>query len=129
MDKLMKKRVKGIVIDTAISTAVSVAVEQAMKKKVKNSFLQAAVAPALVLYGLEYALLRKSGQTFGQKAAGIKIHSETGGELTPKQIVKRMIHRDTISPIIYLKDREKYNGSGGEKFPHDVYADTVVKEI
>ena len=129
MDKLMKKRVKGILIDTAISTAVSVAVEQAVKKKVNNSFFQTAVAPALVLYGLEYALLRKSGQTIGQKAAGIKIQSESGRELTPKQIVKRMLHRDTVSSMMYLKDWKKYNASGGAKFPHDVYAETVVKEV
>lgn len=128
MDKLMKKRVKGILIDTAISTAVSVAVEQAVKKKVKNSFFQTAVAPAVVLYGLEYVQLRKSGQTIGEKAAGIKIHSETGEELTPKQIVKRMVHRDTLSSLIYLKNPKKYNTTGA-KFPHDVYAETVVKEV
>ena len=129
MDNLMKKRVKGILIDTAISTVVSVTVEQAVKKKVKNGFFNAVVAPALVLYGFEYAQLRISGQTFGQKAMGIKIQSETGGELTPKQIVKRIVHRDTASSIIYLKDRKKYNASGGAKFPHDVYAKTVVKEV
>ena len=129
MDNLMKKRVKGILIDTAISTAVSVAVEQAVKKKVKNSFLHAMVVPSLVLYGLEYAQLRKSGQTIGQKAMGIEIQSETGKELTPEQIVKRMVHRDTVSSIVYLKDPKKYNASGGAKFPHDVYAKTVVKEV
>lgn len=129
MDNLMKKRVKGILIDTTISTAVSVAVEQAVKKKVKNSFFQAVLAPAVVLYGLEYAQLRISGQTIGQKVMGLEIQSETGKELTTKQIVKRMVHRDTISFIVYLKDRKKYNAFSGVKFPHDVYAETVVKEV
>lgn len=129
MDNLMKKRMKGMLIDTAISTAVSVAVEQATKKKVKNIFFHAVVAPSVVLYGLEYAQLRISGQTIGQKAVGIKVQSETGGELTPEQIVKRMVHRDTASSIVYLKDRKKYNAFGGAKFPHDVYAETVVKEV
>ncbi|WP_235318366.1 RDD family protein [Planococcus sp. CAU13] len=125
----MKKRVKGILIDTVISTAVSVAVEQAVKKKVGNGFFTAVVAPALVLYGLEYAQLRKSGQTIGQKMAGIELQSEAGGELTPKQIVKRMAYRDTASSIVYLKNRQKYNAYSGAKFPHDVYAETVVKEV
>lgn len=129
MDSLMKKRVKGILIDTVISTAVSAAVEQVVKKKIKNSFFHTVAAPALVLYGLEYAQLRRSGQTIGQKAAGIKIQSENGGELTPEQIIKRMVHRDTASSILYLKDRKKYNVSSGAKFPHDVYAETVVKEV
>ena len=129
MDNLMKKRMKGIMIDTAISIVVSLAVEQAVKKKVKNSFFHAVVAPAFVLYGLEYAQLRISGQTIGQKAMGTEIQSETGGELTSEQIVKRMVHRDTASSILYWKDRKKYNASGGAKFPHDVYAETVVKEV
>lgn len=83
----------------------------------------------MVLYGLEYAQLRISGQTIGQKVISIQIQSETGGELTPEQIVKRMFHRDTASSIVYLKDRKKYNASDGAEFPHDVYAKTVVKEV
>ncbi|MCJ1907681.1 RDD family protein [Planococcus ruber] len=129
MDRLTKKRVKGILIDTAVSTAVSIAIEQAMKKKVKNSFFYAVAAPSLVLYGLEYAQLRRSGQTIGHKAAGIQIQNENGGELTPEQIIKRMLYRDTASSIVYLKDPKTYNASGGAIFPHDVYAGTVVKEV
>ena len=82
-----------------------------------------------MLYGLEYAQLRISGQTIGQKLMGIQLQSDTGGKLKSKQIVKRMIHRDTASSFLYLKDREKYNVSGGAKFPHDVFANTVIKEV
>lgn len=128
MNDLTKKRLKAGLIDTAISTVVSLAVEQAVKTKVKNGFLNAVALPTLALYGLEYAQLRMRGQTVGQKAMGIEIQSETGGELTPEQIIKRMLHRDTISQFMYLKEYKKYNADGAV-FPHDVYAETVIKEV
>lgn len=128
MGDLTKKRLKASLIDTAISTVVSLAVEQAVKPKVKNGFLNAVALPTLALYGLEYAQLRMRGQTVGQKAAGIEIQSETGGELTPEQIIKRMVHRDSVSMFMYFKEYKKYNADGAA-FPHDVYAETVIKEV
>lgn len=129
MYDLTKKRAKAAVVDSVISTAVSLALEPLLRKKIKNeTFLQVA-APTLVFWGLEYAQLRLQGQTLGQKALGIRIESENGGELTAEQILKRMMHRDTIGPVAYLGSREKYAETKGEKFPHDAYAHTLVKEV
>ncbi|MCJ1907791.1 RDD family protein [Planococcus ruber] len=128
MHDLTKKRAKAAVVDSVISTAVSLALEPLLRKKIKNeAFLQVA-APTLVFWGLEYVQLRLQGQTLGQKAFGIKVESEDGNELTDSQILKRVLHRDTISPLAYLRDREKYADAKGEKFSHDAYAHTVVKE-
>lgn len=129
MNELAKKRAKAILIDTLVSTAVSLAVEPILKKKVKSSFIHTVVSPTVIFWGLEYAQLRTSGQTIGQKVMGIEIRNETDGVPTPEQILKRIVHRDTIAPIIYLKNREQYHIFEGEKFPHDVYAQTAVQEV
>lgn len=129
MNPLAKKRVKAILIDTIVSTAVSSAAEALLRKKVKSEVFFSLAAPSLFLWGLEYAQLRLNGQTLGQKAMGIRVESETGGELTAGQIIKRTIHRDFASSFIYLKERGKYDAYEGEKFPHDIYAHTVVKEL
>lgn len=129
MNSLSKKRAKAILIDTAISTAVSFAVEPFLRKKVKNEFVHAVLTPTFIFWGLEYAQLRLSGQTAGQKAMAIEIRSEDGGELESEQILKRLMHRDFSSTIMYLRDRDKFDAYEGEKFPHDLYAHTVVKEV
>lgn len=129
MHKLTKKRLKAVMIDSVISTVVTAAVEPILRKKIKNeTFLQVAV-PTLVFWGLEYAQLRLQGQTLGQKALGIRIESEDGNELTNEQILKRVLHRDTIGPVVYLRDHGKYTEHEGGKFPHDAYAHTFVKEM
>ena len=129
MNKLTKKRAKAILIDTAISTAVSFAVEPLLKRKNKNSFIYTVVSPSVIFWGLEYAQLRIKGQTVGQKMMGIEVQNEAGGEPTPEQILERMVHRDLVGPFIYMKDRAKYDAYEGEKFPHDLYSYTVVKEV
>ncbi|TWT06548.1 RDD family protein [Planococcus sp. CPCC 101016] len=129
MNELAKKRAKAILIDTAISTAVSFAVEPLLKRKTKGSFIYTVVSPTVIFWGLEYAQLRLKGQTVGQKMMGIEVQNEAGGEPTPEQILERMVHRDTIGPFVYLKDRAKFDAYEGGKFPHDLYSYTVVKEV
>lgn len=129
MNELAKKRTKAILIDTAISTAVSFAVEPLLKRKTKGSFIYTVVSPTVIFWGLEYAQLRLKGQTVGQKMMGIEVQNEAGGEPTPEQILERMVHRDTVGSFIYLKDRAKFDAYEGEKFPHDLYSHTVVKEV
>lgn len=128
MNKLMKKRMKATAVDTAISIGIVSALEPLVRKKVKNKAVYDAIAPSLVFWGLEFAQMRFSGQTVGQKVAGIIIDTTDGSALSNEQILKRLIHRDTISTFAYLRDRPKYDFYEGTKLPHDLYADTVVKE-
>lgn len=128
MYELTKKRTKAVMVDSVVSTVVTAALEPVLRKKIKNETFLQVVLPTAVFWGLEYAQLRLKGQTLGQKAFGIKVESEDGGELTDAQILKRVVHRDTIGPLAYLRDRQKYADSQGEKFPHDAYANTFVKE-
>jgi len=129
MNELTKKRVKAGLIDTAISTAVSFAIEPLLKRKAKSSFIYTVVSPTVIFWGLEYAQMRLKGQTIGHKMMGIEVQNEAGGEPAPEQILERMVHRDTVSPFFYLKDRAHYDRYEGEKFPHDLYSYTVVKEV
>ena len=128
MNRLMKKRIKAMAIDTAITMGVTALLEPLVRNKLKNKAVYDAVAPSLIFWGLEYAQMRISGQTIGHKAAGIVIDTTDGSEMTSTQILKRLVHRDTISTLSYLRDRDKYDFYEGTKLPHDVYADTVVKE-
>ncbi|MCM3611865.1 RDD family protein [Planococcus sp. MERTA32b] len=128
MDKLMKKRFKAMAIDIAISTGVTLVLDPLIRNKIKNKALYDIVVPTAVFWGLEYAQLRSSGQTIGHKAAGIVIDTTDGSALGSEQIMKRLLHRDSISTFSYLKDREKFAFYEGTKLPHDLYADTVVKE-
>lgn len=129
MNDLTKKRLKAVITDTAIANALAFSVEPLMRKKIKNNFFHAVVTPTVLLWGLEYAQTKWIGRTIGQQVEGIKVVSEGGGELTSQQILKRIVYRDLISPQKYWKEREKYTVFAGSKFPHDVYANTVVKEI
>lgn len=128
MYPLMKKRVKASLIDSFVASSISLVTEPLLRKKVKNEMVINVLVPTFLTWGLEYAQLRLNGQTLGQKAMGIAIESENGSGLTSEQILKRMIHRDSISSFGYLKDREKYAIYSGAKYPHDLYAGTVVKE-
>nr|WP_155799300.1 RDD family protein [Planococcus antarcticus] len=129
MTELTKKRMKAILIDTAISTSVSFAGEPLLKGKVKSRFVYTLVSPTVIFWGLEYAQLRLNGQTIGQKMMSIEVQKEDGGEPTPEQILKRVVHRNTVSPFVYLKDRAQYDAYEGEKFPHGLHSHTVVKEV
>lgn len=62
----------------------------------------------MVLWALEYAQLRKNGQTIGYKAMGLALENEDGRPLSAGQIIKRMAYRDTISTFDYLKDRQAF---------------------
>jgi uncharacterized RDD family membrane protein YckC len=128
MKRLMKKRIKAMAIDTVITMGVTAALEPLFRNKLKNKAAYDALAPSLIFWGLEYAQMRMSGQTIGHKMAGIVIDTTEGSALSSEQILKRLVHRDSISTISYLRDREKYDFYEGTKLPHDLYADTVVKE-
>lgn len=124
----MKKRLKAMAIDLAISTGVTVILDPLLRNKVKNKAAYDVIVPTAVFWGLEYAQLLARGQTVGHKAAGIIIDTTDGSAISSEQIIKRILHRDSISTFSYLKDRGKYEFYEGTKLPHDLYADTVVKE-
>ncbi len=129
MESVTKKRAAAFLIDTAISAAATFGVEYFLRKKVKNEAVHALVTPTVVLWALEYAQLRKNGQTIGYKAMGLALENEDGRPLSGGQIIKRMAYRDTISTFAYLKDRQAFEQQHGQCLPHDSFAHTVVKEI
>lgn len=124
----MKKRLKAMAIDIAISTGVTLVLDPLIRRRIKNKAAYDVIVPTVVFWGLEYAQLRMKGQTVGHKAAGIVIDTTDGSALGTEQIMKRLMHRDSISTLSYLADREKFAFYEGTKLPHDLYADTVVKE-
>lgn len=131
MEPLIKKRMKALLIDSLVSSAASLAVEGVFRAATKNKknagteFCYNVVLPTVTFWGMEYLQLRRSGQTIGHKMQGITIESKDGMALTDEQIVKRLIHRDSVGTFAYLKDRKTFDG---ERLPHDFYAGTVVKE-
>lgn len=129
MNELTKKRTKAIVLDIMIANSVVLVVEPLLKKKIKSEFFHAMVTQSVVFWTLEYTQVKLVGQTAGQRMAGIKLKSENGEELTSEQIIKRVLHRDFPSLVQYWRNREEYDAYQGTKFPHDVYAGTVVKEV
>lgn len=129
MKPMVKKRLKGFLIDLAISTTVSAGIEYMLRKKVKNEVVHGVVTPTTVMWALEYIQLRQCGQTVGQKAMKIMVADKQGCNLSSKQIIKRMAYRDTLSTFDYLRNRHKFTGENGERFSHDRYARTEVKVI
>lgn len=128
MKVLVKKRIKAMAVDTAIAMSIMALLEPIVRKNLKSKAAYDTFAPTLIFWGLEYAQMRLSGQTIGHKVAGIVIDTTDGSAMSSEQIVKRLIHRDSISMFSYLRDRDKYEFYEGTKLPHDIYADTVVKE-
>lgn len=129
MKELTKKRVKAYVIDSIIATAVSYGVEYFLRKKVKSEFIHNVVTPTAVLWGMEYAQLKCTGQTIGYKMVGLTIESEDGSKPSCEQLIKRIAYRDTIGTFIYLKDREAFEGVDGSQLAQDRFARTVVREV
>ncbi|MFB7156345.1 RDD family protein [Lysinibacillus sp. NPDC056232] len=129
MKSITKKRTKAFLIDLAISTAVTTGIEYVLRKKVKNEAIHAIVTPTVVLWSLEFAQLRKKGQTVGYKKMGLVLENEHGTKLTSSQLLKRMAYRDSISPFDYLKNPTAYEQQNGQLLPHDNFSDTVVKEV
>ncbi|WP_077298734.1 RDD family protein [Virgibacillus pantothenticus] len=129
MKSLTKKRMKAFFIDVAISAAVTAGVEYVLRKKVKNEAVHAIVTPTVVMWSLEYIQLRQRGQTVGYNQMGLELQSETGFELTPIQIFKRMAYRDTLSNLQYIINRNSFEEKDGAVFPHDRYSGTIVKEV
>lgn len=128
MESITKKRAIAFLMDTAISTAVTLGVEYFLRKKVKSEVVHALVTPTAMLWALEYAQLRKNGQTIGYKAMGLVLEHEEGHALSDRQIIKRMAYRDTISSFHYLKNRRAFEQQQGQCLLHDSFAGTVVKE-
>lgn len=126
MDELTKKRMQAIGIDAVIMSAATAALEPLVKKNVKSSFAYTVVLPSVVSWGLEVAQISLWGQTIGQRAVGIKVIDQEGGTPSAGQVLKRAVHRDSISGFSYLKNREAFDATGGTEFPHDQYAGTLV---
>ncbi len=126
MNELTKKRAKALMIDSLISSVVAGALEPLIKKKVKTKFVYTVILPSVMLWGLEAAQIGLSGQTLGQKAMGIKIVTSDGNKPTTCQLLKRAVHRDSITTIAYLKNRHAFEGKDGTVLPQDRYADTRV---
>ena len=82
MESITKKRAIAFLMDTAISTAVTLGVEYFLRKKVKSEVVHALVTPTAMLWALEYAQLRKNGQTIGYKAMGLALENEDGRPLS-----------------------------------------------
>ncbi|MGE7674802.1 RDD family protein [Lysinibacillus sp. NPDC094403] len=129
MKSITKKRTKAFLIDLAISSAVTVGVEYVLRKKVKNEAIHAIVTPTVIMWSLEFAQLRKKGQTVGYKKMGLVLENENGPKLTSAQIMKRMAYRDSISTFDYLKNPKAFEQQNGQLLPHDSFSGTVVKEI
>ena len=129
MKSITKKRLAAVMIDSVVATTVALGVEYVLRKKVKNEFVHTVVTPNVVFWGLEYAQLRKSGQTLGYKAMGLALENEDGSKPTDAQIAKRIMYRDTISTFDYLKERKHFAEQDGASLPHDRFAHTLVKEV
>lgn len=128
MKSITKKRTKAILIDATIATAVTYSVEYFLRKKIKSEAFHVFVTPTVVMWVLEYAQLRKKGQTIGYKKMGLTLENEDGSQLTSTQVLKRIAYRDTVAAFDYLKDRESFEAQDGGIFPHDAFSGTVVKE-
>ncbi|RUL48707.1 MULTISPECIES: RDD family protein [Lysinibacillus] len=129
MKSITKKRTKAFIIDLAISGVVTAGVEYVLRKKIKNEAFHHLVTPTAVLWGLEYAQIRKGGQTIGYKAAKLALQNEDGSPLTCQQITKRMVYRDIVSTFDYLLKRQDFEQEDGALLPHDRVARTIVKEV
>ncbi|MDY0404884.1 RDD family protein [Virgibacillus sp. 179-BFC.A HS] len=129
MKTITKKRVKAYLIDVAITTAVTAGLEYFLRKKVKSEVFHTIVTPTAVMATLEYTQMRRNAQTFGYKKMGIKLDNIDGSALHSKQIIKRMIYRETISTFKYLGNPKAFAKEEGAVFPHDSYAETIVKEV
>ena len=129
MKSITKKRTKAFFIDLAISTVVGAGVEYVLRKKVKNEAIHAMITPTVVMWSLEFAQLRKNGQTVGYKTMGLELANENGSKLTTPQIIKRMAYRDTVSTFDYLKNPKAFALQNGQLLPHDNFSGTVVKEV
>ncbi|QKY68334.1 RDD family protein [Lentibacillus sp. CBA3610] len=128
MKRVTKKRTKAFLIDAAISAAVTYGVEYFLRRRVKNETVHAVVTPTVVLWTLEYAQMRRSGQTLGYKQQKLILEDENGSDPSTSQIFKRMAHRDTIAGFSYLKNPKGFTEEEGAVMPHDRYSGTRVRE-
>lgn len=129
MRDITKKRVKAYLIDLAVSTTVSLVTESILEKKFKSPTYYNLVHPTLIQWSLEYAQLKRGGQTLGYRLTGLKLESTNGEQLTSSQVLKRMAYRDSIGAYSYFKNRERFEGEDGSQFPYEHAAGVKVREI
>ncbi len=130
MERITKKRIKAYLIDLMISSAVTAGVEYVLRKKIKNEAFHALVTPTAVMWTIEYAQIKKTGQTIGYRSQGLVLESQSETEpLQPEQILKRMAYRDVVSTFTYFKSPTKFEEKEGAVLAQDRYAKTLVKEV
>ncbi|OES46622.1 hypothetical protein [Domibacillus iocasae] len=59
---------------------------------------------------------------------GIVLEREDGSAPTSSQIIKRILYRDSVSGLVYFKDRDRFKAQSGTQLPHNAFAGTIVKE-
>lgn len=129
MKSLTKKRTKAYFIDLAVSTAFTGVIEYFLRKKIKNEAFHALVTPSVIMSSIECVQLVKSGQTIGYKKMGLVLEAEDGSDVTTKQVVKRLVFRDSLSTFKYILNRKSFEKKDGAVLPHDSFAKTIVREV
>lgn len=130
MEELTRKRAKALVIDSMIAAAVGGILSYLWRKRSgKSDFTSEVAIPQLTMWGLELVQMKRRGRTIGHDIAGIRIESEHGEAPGTVQLLKRILHRETLSQLLLLTRQSEYQIYKGTKFPHDVYAKTVVKAV
>lgn len=129
METITKKRLKAYFIDLAITMGVMAGVEYLLRKKIKSEVVHIFVTPVLLPWTLEYLQLKINHQTVGYKRYGLLLEDATGSDLTNKQILKRMMYSQMVSPIKYFTQHANFEQSKGGILPHDKVAGTIVREV
>lgn len=130
MEELTRKRTKALVIDSVIAAAAGGVLSHLWRKRTgKTGFMSEVAIPQLTMWGLELLQMKRRGRTIGHDVAGIRIQSEDGEVPDTLQLMKRMLHRETVSQLILLTRRGEYQAYKGTRFPHDTFANTVVKAV
>jgi hypothetical protein len=64
-----------LLLNLTISSFVTLGVEHFLRKKVKNEAVHVFLTPTVVMWALEFAQLRKNGQTIGYKKMGLMLEN------------------------------------------------------
>ncbi len=127
MNVIAKKRLKAYFIDFVVAGLTIGVIEYFLRKKVKSEVVHTMITPVIVPWSLECIQLKLSGQTFGYKRMGLVLESTEALNLTNKQIAKRMIYRQTVSPFKFLAHPIEF--SKDTVLPQDYASNTIVSEI
>lgn len=129
MNSITKKRIKAYFIDFVVSGLAVGTVEYLLRKKVKSEVVHILITPVVVPWSLECIQLKISGQTLGYKIMGLSLEGADTSDLTRKQIAKRMLYRQTVSPFKFLAHPIEFSKINGNALPHDHAANTFVREV